>query len=89
MWTETNGAVSSTVRLEYTPELRASLTQLASDWGPQIAFLTSPPRSVKSLNGHSEVIEMMEQALALPASGVFEGAGNPGQQLYLYREKSH
>jgi hypothetical protein len=32
---------------------------------------------------------MMERALALPASVVFEGAGNPGQQLYLHREKSH
>ena len=34
------------------------------------------------------MIEMMEQALAAPAPEVFEGAGNPGQQLCLCREES-
>jgi hypothetical protein len=35
----------------YTPELRSSLTRFASDWGPQIAFLTYLRRKVKSLKG--------------------------------------
>jgi hypothetical protein len=55
--------------------------------GSANGFLDVPPRRVKSLNGHSGVIEMTEQALAAPAPEVFEG-GNPGQQLYVYREES-